>query len=130
MIAAIAGVSITLQHAIMNSTLTAALLLLCGLVVAACVSSSTATQLDRGRLLVEENCSSCHAVGDNDASPAPEAPPFRRLSEGYRVSTLEEALTKGMSTGHPPMPEFQFAPEDVKSIVTYLQSVQTRGPSK
>ncbi len=85
--------------------------------------------MDRGRSLVEANCSSCHAVGNIDASPAPEAPPFRRLSEGYRVSTLEEALTKGISAGHPAMPEFEFSIEEVGSIVVYLQSVQARGNS-
>ncbi len=112
----------------MNSTLTTVWLLLGGLAVAACASSPTETELDRGRLLVEANCSSCHAIGDIDASPAPEAPPFRRLSEGYRVATLEEALTNGISAGHPAMPEFQFTTEDVKSIIAYLQSVQARGP--
>ncbi|MEQ1610114.1 MAG: cytochrome c [Hyphomonadaceae bacterium] len=129
MIAAIAEVSTTLQYAMMNSTLTTALLLLGGLVVVACASSPMKTELDRGRLLVEANCSSCHAVGGIDASPAPEAPPFRRLSEGYRVSTLEEALTKGISAGHPAMPEFEFTTEDVKSILAYLRLVQTRDSS-
>jgi cytochrome c len=128
-ITAIVGVSNTLQHATMNLTLTAALLLIAGLAVAACASSPTETELDRGQLLVEANCSSCHAIDDIGVSPAPEAPPFRRLSEGYRVSTLEEALKKGISAGHPAMPEFEFTTEDVKSIVAYLQSVQARGPS-
>lgn len=113
----------------MNPTRNTIWLLLGGLAVAGCVSSPTGMALDRGRLLVEANCSSCHAVGDSDASPAPEAPPFRRLSEGYRVSTLEEALTKGISAGHPAMPEFEFTADDVKSIIGYLQSVQARGPS-
>ena len=127
-ITAIAGVLTTLQHATMNSTLTTALLLLAGPALASCASSPAETELDRGRLLVEANCGSCHAVGDIGVSPAPEAPPFRRLSEGYRVSTLEEALAKGISAGHPAMPEFEFTTEDVKSIVAYLQSVQSRGP--
>jgi mono/diheme cytochrome c family protein len=128
-IGAIVGMSTAPQYEMMNSTLTAALLLLAGLAVAACASSPTKTELDRGRLLVEANCSSCHAVGDLDVSPAPEAPPFRRLSEGYRVATLEEALMKGISAGHPAMPEFEFTAEEVKSIIAYLQSVQARDPS-
>jgi mono/diheme cytochrome c family protein len=126
-ITAIAGVLTTLQHATMNFTLTIASLLLAGLAAASCASSPTETEMDRGRLLVEANCASCHAVADIGVSPAPEAPPFRRLSESYRVSTLEEALTKGISTGHPAMPVFEFTTEDVKSIVAYLQSVQPRG---
>lgn len=100
-----------------------------GLIAAACVSSPEPTQLQQGRSLVQANCSACHAVGEDGDSPAPEAPPFRRLSENYRVSTLEDALSKGISTGHPAMPEFRLSPKDVKSVMAYLQSVQARGPS-
>ena len=63
-------------------------------------------------------------------APAPEAPPFRTLSRNYRVDTLEEALAEGISVGHPAMPQFQFPPEDVNALVTYLQSVQERPSSR
>ena len=78
----------------------------------------------RGQAIAEANCSSCHAVGRSGDSPAPEAPPFRRLSENYRVANLEEALAEGISVGHPAMPEFQFAPDDVDALIAYLQSIQ------
>jgi mono/diheme cytochrome c family protein len=78
----------------------------------------------RGREIAQTNCGSCHAVGATGESPAPEAPPFRTLSRNYRVSMLEEALAEGISVGHPAMPQFQFAPDDVNALVGYLQSIQ------
>ena len=81
--------------------------------------------LVRGHAIVEAHCSSCHAVEARGESLAPEAPPFRLLShDGYRVATLEDALTKGISTGHPAMPEFQFQQQDVRAVVAYLRSIQ------
>lgn len=84
----------------------------------------------RGQEIALTHCGSCHAVGASGESPAPEAPPFRTLSRNYRVDTLEEALAEGISVGHPAMPQFQFAPEDVNALVTYLQSTQERPNSR
>jgi mono/diheme cytochrome c family protein len=93
--------------------------------LAACASHAPdASREERGLALAEQHCSTCHAVGRAGDSPAPEAPPFRRLSENYRVDSLEEALAEGISVGHPAMPQFQFAPEDVDALVAYLQSIQ------
>jgi cytochrome c len=85
---------------------------------------STRSPVERGEAIAEANCSSCHAVGASGESPAPEAPPFRRLSQHYRVADLEEALGEGISVGHPAMPQFSFAPEDVEALILYLQSIQ------
>lgn len=106
----------------MRLLLAAALVLLAG----ACASSEqvSATPVDRGAAIAEANCSSCHAIGRSGDSPAPEAPPFRRLSEHYRVADLQEALGEGISVGHPAMPQFEFAPEDVDALILYLESVQ------
>ena len=78
----------------------------------------------QGRELVATHCSACHAIGATGESPAPEAPPFRTLSRNYRVDTLEEALAEGISVGHPAMPQFAFAPDDVDALIVYLQSIQ------
>lgn len=77
-----------------------------------------------GQRLAEIHCSSCHAVGAAGESPNPEAPPFRTLSRSYQVATLEEALAEGISVGHPAMPAFAFAPDDVQALVSYLESIQ------
>jgi cytochrome c len=82
------------------------------------------TAAARGESLLTTNCARCHAVGRTGASPHPAAPPFRILSRKYKIEGLSEALAEGLSTGHPDMPEFVFAPEDVGAIIRYLQSIQ------
>ena len=80
--------------------------------------------LGRGRAILEENCSRCHAVGATGASPLAAAPAFRTLGKRYPIDDLEEALAEGILTGHPTMPEFSFEPADVAAIIAYLKSLQ------
>ena len=79
-----------------------------------------------GEGLVAANCSPCHAVGPEDASPHPDAPAFRTLSERYPIDSLEEALAEGISTGHPDMPEFVASPDQIGAIITYIESLQSK----
>ncbi|MCA0316727.1 MAG: cytochrome c [Proteobacteria bacterium] len=81
--------------------------------------------VQRGEVLVRQHCALCHAVGRDDASRYPGAPPFRELSKRYPVDVLEEALAEGFTSGHPAMPEFTFSPERAAAIVAYLMSIQT-----
>jgi cytochrome c len=88
------------------------------------LAQQTTTPAGRGEFLLATNCARCHAVGRSGTSPHPAAPPFRTLSRRYKIEGLAEALAEGLSTGHPDMPEFVFAPEDVGAIIEYLQSIQ------
>jgi cytochrome c len=89
-------------------------------------AEEASTPAGRGESLLTANCARCHAVGRTGASPHPEAPPFRTLSRRYKIEGLGEALAEGLSTGHPDMPEFVFAPADVGAIIEYLKSIQQR----
>ena len=93
-------------------------------VIAPVLAQGTGTPAGRGEFLLTTHCARCHAVGRTGASPHPEAPPFRMLSRKYKIEGLAEALAEGLSTGHPDMPEFVFAAEDVGAIIDYLQSIQ------
>jgi cytochrome c len=95
----------------------------------ACVADSALKSVEnpdvaRGFMLVKVNCSSCHAVGMDGNSPHREAPPFRVVMKSYPAESLSEALAEGLVTGHPDMPEFVFAPEDVGAIVSYLHTLE------
>ena len=79
---------------------------------------------DKGRVLVEKNCSRCHAIGKEGNSTHPEAPPFRTLSSRYPIEDLAESLAEGIVSGHPDMPIFVFSPTDVAAIIDYLKSIQ------
>lgn len=81
---------------------------------------------DRGRSLLQANCSSCHAIGIDGDSPHDEAPPFRAVMKIYGASSLEEALAEGLVTGHPDMPEFTFSAEETAAIVAFLQSLEPK----
>lgn len=56
--------------------------------------------------------------------PLAVAPPFRELHKRYPVENLEEAFAEGISTGHPTMPEFRFAPDQIANLVAVLKSLE------
>jgi cytochrome c len=84
------------------------------------------TLIDKGEVLVKENCSRCHAVRREGDSPHKEAPPFRTLASRYPIEDLAESLAEGIVSGHPDMPVFVFSPHDVEAIIEYLQSIQAQ----
>ena len=85
---------------------------------------------DKGRVLVEQHCSRCHAIGKEGDSTHPEAPPFRTLSSRYPIEDLAESLAEGIVSGHPDMPIFVFSPTDVEAIIDYLKSIQDQPSPK
>ena len=82
--------------------------------------------LAHGKRLVQENCSRCHAIDQEDFSNHPAAVPLRDLSIFYPVEALEEAFAEGIVSGHPDMPEYEASPDQIDSIITYLQSIQEK----
>ncbi len=86
------------------------------------------TLVNKGKVLVEQNCSRCHAIGKEGDSPHPQAPPLRTLSRKYPIEDLAESLAEGIVSGHPDMPVFVFNPHAVEAIIQYLQSIQIERP--
>lgn len=97
-----------------------------GIIILALLPSSAwgESEAERGRLLVEANCRSCHAIGLNDASRHPDAPPFRTFSERHPMGSLAETLAKGVPIEHPDMPDFLVTPSQIDEIIAYIVSVQ------
>ena len=79
---------------------------------------------DRGRVLLQENCARCHAVGKIDVSPLKAAPPFRIIGQSYELDQFARRLTRGIASSHPDMPEFHFNEEDADAVITYLRTIQ------
>jgi mono/diheme cytochrome c family protein len=84
------------------------------------------TPVARGRDLAQNNCASCHAIGEEDESPNPLSPLLRELSDHYDPDMLQEALAEGILTGHDNMPEFKLTPNQIDDLIAYLKSIQTR----
>lgn len=72
---------------------------------------------------MEERCARCHAVGREGESRLPIAPPLRTLASKYPLEALEESLAEGIVTGHPDMPEFQLAPEQIADLIAWLDEI-------
>jgi cytochrome c len=82
-----------------------------------------ANLLEVGRHALESRCSRCHAIDKTGASPHAEAPPFRDVVKRYPPENLEESLAEGISSGHPDMPEYVLAPEEIAGVVRYLNTL-------
>lgn len=80
--------------------------------------------VEAGREVAMDRCAACHAIGSNDESPRPDAPPLRAVLGRYDSSALAANLMIGVRVGHPDMPLFHLTPNDVDALVEYLYSVQ------
>jgi len=86
--------------------------------------SANAADISAGMSLAVSNCSRCHAVGREGTSPKDGAPRFVDLVTLYPPALLAEALAEGIMTGHPDMPEFVFAPEQIDDLILHLESLE------
>ena len=80
--------------------------------------------VSRGQALVAEFCGRCHAVGTRGKSRHPDAPPFRTLGRKIDLDEFPRALERGISSGHPDMPDFKFSTEDARAVRAYLRVIQ------
>ena len=65
------------------------------------VSAQSTEDIKHGEALVTRNCARCYATMRTGESTHPEAPAFRMLGKRYPIEALEEALSEGISSGHP-----------------------------
>lgn len=100
-----------------------ALAVLAGGVLLLTPAAAAPSLLDKGRHALESRCSRCHAIGLEGASPHAEAPPFRDVVKRYPPESLEESLAEGITSGHPDMPEFVLAPDEIGAVIAYLNTL-------
>ena len=76
-----------------------------------------------GQHALESRCARCHAIEKTGESPRRDAPPFREIVTRYPPESLAEALAEGIASGHPDMPPFVFAPEEIGAVIDYLTTL-------
>jgi mono/diheme cytochrome c family protein len=105
---------------------TAALAKVAGAVMVMTVlqSSALAQSAQRGVVIARTYCMNCHSIDKVSPSPLKDAPPFRDLHKKYPVESLQEALAEGIVTGHPSMPEFSFASDQIGDFIAFLKSLR------
>jgi mono/diheme cytochrome c family protein len=87
--------------------------------------AATEERVKAGKELVEQNCSSCHAVGAAGASPNNEAPEFRNLHARHPNLALREPLSRGIAAPHDEMPKFALSGPEIDTIIAYINSLST-----
>jgi cytochrome c len=99
-----------------------AVLIVIGVLVASAASAQEPAEL--GRTLLEDHCASCHVIGKTGDSPRENAPPFRTLSRSFDLDKIQGQLERGLTAGHPDVPEFKFGEDDARVVAAYLRSIQ------
>jgi mono/diheme cytochrome c family protein len=90
----------------------------------AAAAHAASPEVQRGVQFARLHCAKCHSIDKVSPSPLPAAPPFRNLHNRYPVETLEEAFGEGIVTGHPSMPQFQLAPDQINDLIAFLKSLE------
>lgn len=101
-----------------------ALLLVVGLLATGADAAPVRDQMQRGRALMGEFCSRCHAVARFGRSPMRDALPLRTLGRTFDLDRFPRLLERGISSTHPDMPEIKFSEEDARAAAVYLRSIQ------
>ncbi|MGB3625846.1 MAG: cytochrome c [Henriciella sp.] len=81
-----------------------------------------------GRDIVEDQCTTCHAIGASDDSPRADAPPLRTVLADFDPEALADDFREGIHVGHPDMPDFEFGPIGTDAVLAYLVSIQAPQP--
>lgn len=82
-----------------------------------------AANIKAGQALAEAKCAKCHAIKAEGKSPFAQAPPLRTFAKKWPLESLEEAFAEGIMVGHPAMPEFEFEPEQIENLLSYIDSI-------
>lgn len=80
-------------------------------------------RIARGHELARANCSRCHAIEGDGASPSRRAPPFRTLAGHYVELTLHMKLVEIAESGHYDMPPQPVHTDEVGDLAAYINSL-------
>jgi mono/diheme cytochrome c family protein len=79
-----------------------------------------------GRLVAQEHCARCHAIGRRGQSPNPKAPRFPGIAERYPGNNPAPVLIDGTVVRHPGMPEFRLLENETDGLVAYIRRISRR----
>lgn len=97
---------------------------------AAALAASTAVadaapDVNAGRRLALQWCSTCHVVADPQPRPAVDGvPSFMALGNDARMT--ETRLGSFLQAPHPVMPDFSLSRREIENIVGYIQSLKRK----
>ena len=77
---------------------------------------------ERGRIIAQQRCARCHAVGHDDERPHDIVTPFRELRSRFPIEMLTEAQKTGIIAGHDEMPMLELSRPDMNALLTYIDA--------
>ena len=77
-----------------------------------------------GQMIVEENCATCHAIGETGESIRTDAPTLRTVLAGRDTEALRADFREGIHVGADDMPDFDFGPLGTDAVIAYIESIQ------
>ena len=98
-----------------------------GLTACQQTSSSTGENellIDDGRMIAEQNCTSCHTLATTGESPRADAPAMRTVFSQNNPISLADDFREHIHVGDPDMPDFDFNVKETESLIAYLGSIQ------
>jgi len=87
--------------------------------------SKELTAAERGHLIAQQRCASCHAVEPGAERPRPRAPGFA-TREMRHTAGLEGRLDQLTRKGHYDMPPMSLQPSEVSDLLAYIDSLGGR----
>lgn len=103
--------------------------LVVGLILFFPVASNAAESVElrtRGKVILQEKCGRCHAIGAFGESPLKKAPPMRDIYARFAPRELQAELSEGVVSRHRAMPQIDFSDEDVDAILAYLYALAVK----
>ena len=84
--------------------------------------------LKQGHAIAALKCARCHAIGREDERPHAIVLPFRDLHVRYPIEMLVDAKASGVIGGHDEMPMFELPREDMRALLSYIDSLAPGKP--
>jgi mono/diheme cytochrome c family protein len=78
---------------------------------------------ERGARIAARECSGCHAVDLQGASPKPAAPPFRDVRRRYNEISLAREFETISQVGHYEMPPKPISKADGEDLIAFIESL-------
>lgn len=78
---------------------------------------------EEGKGLAEANCTTCHAIGKDGASPLAAAPPFRDVAKRYSLEELMDGFMEGLPVRHEIMPDWDMTEDQSIALSLYIMSL-------
>jgi len=78
---------------------------------------------ERGARVAARECSGCHAVDLQGASPKPAAPPFRDVRRRYNEISLGREFEAISQVGHYEMPPKPISKADSEDLIAFIESL-------